>query len=92
MSLGLQGGQLRAYDPQQVQRFRQRLRRRQVRLHGRSVPSRPRRVKPGAPAAYSVLRGLNAYVESMQRLQAATAAELDCLLPSILDKALNGEL
>ena len=31
-------------------------------------------------------------VESLKRLQAETAAELDALLPSILDKAFKGEL
>jgi len=29
---------------------------------------------------------------ALERLQSETAAELDALLPSILDKAFNGEL
>jgi len=31
-------------------------------------------------------------VDRLKELQAATAAELDALLPSILDKAFKGEL
>jgi hypothetical protein len=31
-------------------------------------------------------------VETMKRLQAETAAELDALLPAILDRAFKGEL
>lgn len=38
------------------------------------------------------LDGLQAKVETMKRLQAEAAAELDALLPSILDKAFKGEL
>ena len=38
------------------------------------------------------LDSLHAQVDVLKRLQAETAAELDALLPSILDKALNGEL
>jgi hypothetical protein len=33
-----------------------------------------------------------AEVDALKRLQAETAAELDALLPSILDKAFKGEL
>ncbi len=38
------------------------------------------------------LDALQAQVEVLKRLQAETAAELDALLPSILDKAFKGEL
>jgi hypothetical protein len=31
-------------------------------------------------------------VDALQALQAATAAELDALLPAVLDKAFRGEL
>jgi type I restriction enzyme S subunit len=38
------------------------------------------------------LDALQAEVDKLKALQAATAAELDALLPSILDKAFRGEL
>ena len=38
------------------------------------------------------LDGLQAKVDALKKLQAETAAELDALLPSILDKAFKGEL
>jgi type I restriction enzyme S subunit len=38
------------------------------------------------------LDALQGEVDTLKRLQAETAAELDALLPSILDKAFNGEL
>jgi type I restriction enzyme, S subunit len=38
------------------------------------------------------LDDLQAKVDSLKKLQAETAAELDALLPSILDKAFKGEL
>jgi len=38
------------------------------------------------------LDGLQAKVEAVKRHQAATAAKLEALLPSILDKAFKGEL
>lgn len=38
------------------------------------------------------LDALQAVVETLKRLQAETAAELDALLPSILDRAFKGEL
>jgi type I restriction enzyme S subunit len=38
------------------------------------------------------LDGLQAKVDRLKKLQAQTAAELDGLLPSILDKAFKGEL
>lgn len=38
------------------------------------------------------LDGLQAKVDDLKKLQAETSAELDALLPSILDKAFKGEL
>ena len=38
------------------------------------------------------LDALQAEVDALKRLQAETAAELDALLPAILDKAFKGEL
>ena len=38
------------------------------------------------------LDGLQAKVDALKKLQAETAAELDALMPSILDKAFRGEL
>jgi type I restriction enzyme, S subunit len=38
------------------------------------------------------LDGLQAKVDALKRLQAETAAELDALLPSILDRAFKGHL
>jgi len=38
------------------------------------------------------LDALQAQVDSLKRLQADTAAELDALLPAILDRAFKGEL
>jgi type I restriction enzyme S subunit len=38
------------------------------------------------------LREVKAKVDSIKQLQAETQAELDALLPSILDKAFKGEL
>ena len=38
------------------------------------------------------LDALQAEVDTLKRLQAETAAELDALLPSVLDKAFKGEL
>ena len=40
----------------------------------------------------SYLDNLNSKVDSIKRLQAETSAELDAMLPSILDKAFRGEL
>ena len=37
------------------------------------------------------LEALQAEVDALKRLQAETAAELDALLPSILDRAFKGE-
>ena len=38
------------------------------------------------------LDALQAQVDALNKLQSETAAELDALLPSILDKAFKGEL
>ena len=38
------------------------------------------------------LDGLRAQVDALKKLQGETAAELDALLPSILDKAFKGIL
>jgi type I restriction enzyme S subunit len=38
------------------------------------------------------LDGLQAEVEAVKHLQIETAVELDALLPTILDRAFNGEL
>ena len=38
------------------------------------------------------LNALQAEVDALERLQAETAAELDALLPAILDRAFKGEL
>jgi type I restriction enzyme S subunit len=38
------------------------------------------------------LDDLQAKVDALKKLQAETAAELDALMPSILDKAFRGEL
>lgn len=38
------------------------------------------------------LNALQAKVDAVKRLQAETAAELDGLLPAILDRAFKGEL
>jgi type I restriction enzyme S subunit len=38
------------------------------------------------------LKGYQAKVDALKRLQAETAAKLDALLPSVLDKTFKGEL
>jgi len=38
------------------------------------------------------LDNLQAKVDSLKRMQAETAAELDAVLPSVLDKAFKGDL
>ena len=38
------------------------------------------------------LDGLQARVDAVKRLQAETAAELDALLPAVLDRAFRGAL
>lgn len=50
---------------------------------------------PSLPEQHRIvayLDDLQAKVDALKRLQTETAAELDALLPSILDKALKGEL
>ncbi|MFI5394529.1 MAG: restriction endonuclease subunit S [Candidatus Binatia bacterium] len=47
---------------------------------------------PEQRRSVSELDALQAEVEALKRLQAETAAELDALLPSILDRAFRGEL
>jgi len=47
---------------------------------------------PGQRRIVKFLDGLNAQVDTLKRLQAETAAELDALLPSVLDRAFSGEL
>jgi type I restriction enzyme S subunit len=50
---------------------------------------------PDLPAQRRIvaeLDALQAEVDKLKALQAETAAELDALLPSILDKAFRGEL
>jgi len=39
-----------------------------------------------------MLRNVRAEVDALKRLQAETAAELDALLPAILDRAFKGKL
>ena len=53
--------------------------------HSCAVPSEQRRI-------VAELDALQAEVDSLKHLQAETAAELDAVLPSILDKAFKGEL
>ena len=63
---------------------------------------RRRRLNPKDFLAYKIplpsmhsqllLRNVIQHVDSLKRLQAETAAELDAMLPSILDKAFRGEL
>jgi type I restriction enzyme S subunit len=45
-----------------------------------------------APPAVAYLDNLHAKVDALKRPLAETAAELDALLPSILDRAFKGEL
>jgi type I restriction enzyme S subunit len=47
---------------------------------------------PGQQRIVEYLDGLAGQVTALTRLQSETAAELDALLPSILDKAFKGEL
>ena len=49
--------------------------------------------QPSAPCRIvAELDALQAEVDALKRLQAETAAELDALLPAILDKTFKGEL
>ena len=54
-----------------------------------SLPSIP---LPEQRGIVAYLDDLHAKVDALKRLQAETAAELDALLPSILDKAFKGQL
>lgn len=47
---------------------------------------------PKARRIVAEFDALQADVDALKRLQAETAAELDALLPAILDRAFNGEL
>ena len=47
---------------------------------------------PPVPEQRRSVACLQAKVDQLKTLQAQTAAELDVLLPSILDRALRGEL
>jgi type I restriction enzyme S subunit len=53
------------------------------------MPVPPISVQEGIVAG---LNELKAKVDAMQSLQSETAAELDAMLPAILDKAFKGEL
>jgi type I restriction enzyme S subunit len=44
------------------------------------------------PKEFIQIDNLQAKVDALKRLQAETAAELDAMLPSILDQAFKGEL
>jgi len=59
------------------------------RLVEADCPSRQWRDNAASWLAY--LDGLQAKVDQLEALQAKTAADLDALLPSILDKAFKGE-
>ena len=59
------------------------------RLRGANIPVPP---LPEQRRILAYLDDLQAKVEQVKALQAKTAAELDALLPSILDKAFKGEL
>ena len=54
-------------------------------IRNQSHPSEQRRI-------VAELDALQAEVDALKRLQAETAAELDALLPAILDNAFKGEL
>jgi type I restriction enzyme S subunit len=58
------------------------------RLRSAEIPSPP---LPEQRRIVAELDALQAEVDALKRLQAETAAELDALLPSILDKAFKGE-
>ena len=55
-------------------------------------PSEQRRTVAEADALATELAGLQAEVDALKRLQIETAAELDALLPALLDGAFKGEL
>ena len=59
--------------------------------HVRSIPM-PIPPLPEQLRIVAYLDDLQAKVDTLNRLQAETAAELEAMLPSILDKAFKGEL
>ena len=58
-------------------------------LQGIQIPLPP---LPEQRRIVAELDALQAEVDALKRLQAETAAELDALLPAILDRAFKGEL
>jgi type I restriction enzyme S subunit len=62
--------------------------------HYRFLKDLPVKIPPLAEQRRIVaeLDALQAEVDTLKRLQAGTAAELDALLPAILDRAFKGEL
>jgi type I restriction enzyme S subunit len=50
------------------------------------------RIRTAQRRIVGYLDGLAGQVAALARLQSETAAELDALLPSVLDKAFKGEL
>ena len=58
----------------------------------RIKPEHPIPPLPEQRRIVAQLDALQAEVDALKRLQAETAAELDALLPSILDKAFKGQL
>jgi type I restriction enzyme S subunit len=59
--------------------------------HVRNIPF-PAVPLPEQHRIVAELDALQAQVDALKRLQAETTAELDALLPAILDKAFRGEL
>jgi len=55
------------------------------------LPSRPSSL-PEQRRIVAYLDGLQANVDMLRRLQAETGAEMDALLPAVLDKAFKGEM
>ena len=47
---------------------------------------------PAPPELVAYLDALQAKVDALGRLQAETGAELDALLPAVLDRAFKGEM
>ena len=52
----------------------------------------PEKDLPEQRRIVAYLDGLQAKVDAVRQLQAATAAELEALLPAVLDRAFRGEL
>ena len=59
--------------------------------HVRNIPFQQRPL-PEHRRIVAYLDDLQAKVDALKALQAQTAAELDALLPSVLDRAFKGEL